>query len=266
MKGFVRPAGGRPGRFAAVRAAGAALIVLAAAGPAPTAPAATPARPAAVPVFPARYRIGAVFALTGRPRHFCTAGVVTSPHRNLVVTAAHCVHGGPGGGYRTELAFAPGYRAGGAPAGLWRVRRVFVAPRWTTAGDAAIDVAFLALETRAGAAVEDLVGGNPLLTGVVPGAVRLVGYPASSEEAVTCAARAERPHPQRLRVRCPGFTVGTSGSPWVAGDGRREDGPVVGVIGGYQHGGATPDVSYSSYFDASVGELYRRAATGSGGT
>ena len=65
----------------------------------------------AVPDFPPRYRVGAVFSLSGAPHHYCSGSVVASPRKDLVITAAHCVHGGAGGGYRTGLAFAPGLLA-----------------------------------------------------------------------------------------------------------------------------------------------------------
>ncbi len=250
-------------RWSAVaKAAGVALTALCLSVVTTTAPAVPRARTrAGLAGVAARYRVGAVFSLTGRPpRHYCTASVVDSPRRDLAITAAHCVHGGAGGAARTDLAFAPGYRAGGGPVGLWRVRRVFVAPRWEKATDSAVDVAFLVLEPRNGRDVQDVVGGNPVAVGRTPGRVRLVGYPSDADEAVSCTARAERPSPDRLRVRCPGFTTGTSGSPWLAdAPGGRS---VVGVIGGYHRGGSTADVSYSSYFDSEVAELLRRASTG----
>jgi hypothetical protein len=37
---------------------------------------------------------------------------------------------------------------------------------------------------------------------------------------------------------------------------------VVGVIGGYEQGGDTPQVSYSSAFGANVAELYKAAVAG----
>ncbi|MGW1666961.1 trypsin-like serine peptidase, partial [Streptomyces microflavus] len=43
------------------------------------------------------------------PEHFCTATVVQSPNRNLVVTAAHCVYSDA---FTADLAFAPGYHDG----------------------------------------------------------------------------------------------------------------------------------------------------------
>src|SRR5207244_10996358 len=72
--------------------------------------------------------VGALFQVTpgGLGRHFCTATVVASPVKNLVITAAHCVSGQRPG----DLAFVPGYRHGSRPYGTWAVRRIVVASGW----------------------------------------------------------------------------------------------------------------------------------------
>jgi Trypsin len=53
--------------------------------------------------------VGALFSLSGGHlgRHFCTASVVDSPVRDLVITAAHCVSGRRPG----RVAFVPGTTA-----------------------------------------------------------------------------------------------------------------------------------------------------------
>lgn len=206
-----------------------------------------------------RDRVGAVFGGAGEGRHFCTGSVVDSPHRNLVITAAHCVHGGAGSGYRAGLAFAPGFRGGTAPAGMWQVRSVLVPPSWSQSSDISADVAFLVLEPLAGRNVEDVVGGNPIGTGGGAGPVRLVGYPSTADSPVSCAGTAQQLEDGQLRVYCPGMAPGTSGGPWLAGPAAPGAGSVVGVIGGYASGGTSPDVSYSSPFGQLVGELYREA-------
>ncbi|MGW3458739.1 serine protease, partial [Streptomyces olivaceoviridis] len=59
------------------------------------------------------------------------------------------------------------------------------------------------------------------------------------------------------RIDCPDFTSGTSGSPWVNGDGQ-----VVGVLGGHEEGGSTADTSYSVALGGEAAELYRDATAG----
>ncbi|MFK4145707.1 trypsin-like peptidase domain-containing protein [Streptomyces sp. NPDC004065] len=204
--------------------------------------------------------------------HFCTASVVRSPHHNLVVTAAHCLSDG------TDLVFAPGYRDGTAPYGLWRVRARFIPEGWSRDQDEDSDLAFAALEPRddagnghsgggdddgdgdGGENVEDVVGGNRFATGTATGAtaVTLTGYPDSRDEPIRCTNKPRRQGGSQQRIDCPEFTAGTSGSPWVNGD--RE---VVGVLGGHEEGGLTPDTSYSVVLGAEAAELYEEAAAAS---
>ena len=65
---------------------------------------------------------------------------------------------------------------------------------------------------------------------------------------VTCVNPTSRQSATQLRFDCGGYTGGTSGSPWVTSfNARTGTGTIVGVIGGYQQGGDTPAVFYSSY-------------------
>ncbi len=45
-------------------------------------------------------------------------------------------------------------------------------------------------------------------------------------------------------------------------DPRTRAGTIVGVIGGYQQGGDTPSVSYSTYFGSGIHQLYEQAIAG----
>ncbi|MFE9021888.1 trypsin-like serine peptidase [Streptomyces sp. NPDC007808] len=201
-------------------------------------------------------RVGALFAAGRRDRlrgsHFCTASVVHSPHRSLIVTAAHCLDARTG-----ALVFVPGYRDGRAPYGVWSVRRWFLPRGWTEGRDEDSDVAFAVLGKRDGEGVEDVVGANRFVTGAATGAetVTVTGYPDAREAPVSCANRPSPRGRTQQRLACPGFSGGTSGSPWVGGDGQ-----VVGVLGGHQGGGSTADVSYSVVLGARAAALYRQAA------
>ncbi|MEU3933835.1 trypsin-like peptidase domain-containing protein [Streptomyces sp. NPDC029044] len=194
-------------------------------------------------------RVGVLVPAAGG-RHFCTASVVDAPHRNLIVTAAHCLAGG-------GLVFVPGYRDGRAPYGEWTVRRRFLARGWAEGRDEDSDVGFAALAPRGGEEVQDAVGGNRFVTGTATGAtaVTVTGYPDARETAVSCTAEPHALSRTQQRIACPGFSGGTSGSPWVNGDGQ-----VVGVLGGHDQGGTTPGVSYSVVLGAEAKRLYGRAA------
>ncbi|MGW5770865.1 trypsin-like serine peptidase [Streptomyces longwoodensis] len=202
-------------------------------------------------------RIGALFGADRAGRlaggHFCTASVVHSPHHDLVVTAAHCLEGAEG----TDLVFVPGYRDGKAPHGVWHVRRQFLPDGWAAGEDEDSDVAFAVLDPRGGLEVEDVVGGYRFVAGTAVGAtaVTLTGYPNAREAPVTCSNRPRVHSATQQRLTCPGFTGGTSGSPWVNGDGE-----VVGVLGGHEQGGTTADVSYSVVLGREAAALYREAS------
>jgi V8-like Glu-specific endopeptidase len=271
----------------------AAVIVMAAAGGCATAPAGShPRAPAAGPAgywtrsrllaagpsrgldyrsqagqpeaaHPARLslRVGALFEHDASGNHFCTASVVASPGRDLLITAAHCINGGKNGGYRQDIVFIPGYRDGQEPLGVWIPARLLVAPQWENSSDPDYDVGFVVLKPDDGKNVEDVLGANQL--GIDPGyknLVRVTGYPASEDAPVTCVNWTSRQSQSQLRFDCDGFTGGTSGSPWVTHfDPRTLTGTIVGVLGGYQEGGSTEAISYSSYLGPEVEKLYRQA-------
>jgi V8-like Glu-specific endopeptidase len=203
-------------------------------------PVTTPAASPAETVSP----VGALFA---GGSHFCTASVVHSGGGDLVLTAAHCVKDG--------MAFAPGFHDGVAPLGMWTVTEVAVADGWTSSADPDLDFAFLTVGQPGNAAsLESLTGANTL--GIAQGfehEITLTGYPDSTDSPVVCTGTTTRSDTYQQRVACPGFPDGTSGGPWVT------NGTVVGVIGGYQLGGDTPDVSYSAYFDDDIQKLYASA-------
>ncbi|MFD2418231.1 trypsin-like serine peptidase [Amycolatopsis pigmentata] len=195
--------------------------------------------------------------------HYCSASVVHSPRGDLVLTAAHCIHEGDGGDYRTGVTFVPGYHDGTAPYGVWTATQLIVDHRWADSSDSDLDVGFLVVHQAGNPRpLESETGANQLGTnhGFV-NTVVLSGYSDDSEEPTACRNVTGRQDSYQMRIDCPGFQDGTSGGPWVTGAASASDvGTVIGVIGGYQLGGDSPDVSYSSYFDDDIAALYAEAA------
>ena len=193
----------------------------------------------------AALRVGALFVKEPGGNHFCTASVVDSPGQDLLVTAAHCINGGKGGGYRQDIVFIPGYHDGQAPFGVWEVKRLLVAPQWSSDSDPDLDVGFVLLDSRDGRNIEEVLGANQLNFDLgYRYLVRVTGYPASEDAPITCANWTTQQSPTQLRFECGGFTGGTSGSPWVTHfDPHTRTGTIVGVLGGYQEGGDTPAIS-----------------------
>jgi V8-like Glu-specific endopeptidase len=202
--------------------------------------------------------VGALFAVTsggGLGGHYCSASVVDSPARDLVITAAHCVSGGG------LFAFVPGYDNGRMPYGAWRVTRVIVDQSWISSANPNADVAFLVVTGQDGARIQDVTGGEQLGIGLAAGQdVRVVGYPQGSDAPISCDNLARGFSPTQLVFDCGGYTDGTSGGPFL------EDvnpvtglGTVIGVIGGYEQGGDIASVSYAARFGALVADLYKTA-------
>ena len=209
-------------------------------------------------------RVGALFEHGPAGNHFCTASVVSSPGRDLLITAAHCIDGGRGSsGYDSDIVFIPDYRDGQAPFGVWTPARLIVAPQWASSSDPDLDVGFVVLEPNHGKNIQQVLGASRL--GTDQGyqyLVHVTGYPDSENVPITCVNWTSRLSDTQLKFECAGYTGGTSGSPWVtkfiAGS---HTGTIVGVIGGYQEGGDTPSLSYSVRFGPAVLALYRQAVT-----
>jgi V8-like Glu-specific endopeptidase len=225
----------------------------------PLAPEATPLAPLVTPsAHPAQIeaaRVGALFENDVTGNHFCTASVVASPGHDLVMTAAHCVNDGRGHD-KADIVFIPGYADGAEPYGAWTPRRVVVDPKWAQGSDPDYDVGFVVLSSRNGKNIQDVLGADEIAFNAgFAHLVRVTGYPSSDDAPVTCRNWTTEHSATQLRFACRGFYGGTSGSPWMTTEPRQ----IVGVIGGYQEGGATDSVSYSAYLGGAIQRLYEEA-------
>ncbi|MEU9116828.1 trypsin-like serine protease [Streptomyces sp. NPDC048483] len=238
------------------------------------------ARPAADPVPPSHPfdglpQVGTFFWTDGsNTGRFCGGTVVRSPHRDLVVTAAHCLRSPDP---KRNLSFVPQYHDGVKPYGIFPVDRIYIDQRYydlgTNAG-ARWDYAVVRLAARKdGAAVEEVTGGYDLrpYPGYRHHEVRLIGYPGNSDtthpKPLDCTSATHRytsTDPAApgtfLEIACAGYIGGTSGGPFLVRDVTGY--ALIGVIGGYHTGGDLPDVSYSSYFTLDTLLLYLHAVSG----
>lgn len=184
--------------------------------------------------------------------HFCTATVVASPGRNLIVTAGHCLLAGAHTGGEGGAVFAPAYANGAAPYGTWRIEQVFEDDRWAEDTDDDYDLAFARLAPDGGGRnIEDVTGAAALDTsGRTAEEVTVTGYPADRTVPRTCTAVAVRLSETEQRFDCADFPGGTSGSAWIARDGK-----IVGIL----TGGDTDDVSTSTVLGEYAASLYAKA-------
>ncbi|MHA6761464.1 trypsin-like serine peptidase [Streptacidiphilus sp. PAMC 29251] len=197
--------------------------------------------------------------------HFCTAFVVNSTTKNLIMMAAHCHPG-------TSTAFVPGYRIHGtttAPYGIWPVLKGYTDKRYAATGKATnFDYSFAKVgKNTAGRQIQDVTHGNTLTMTptYVNKRVGVTGYPkvgpAPADRPVTCWAPTKRLSGYNQMVYlCNGFYGGTSGSPWLIDwQAKTNTGKVIGLIGGVGGGGPNDWTSYSPIFDRSTVALYSYA-------
>jgi hypothetical protein len=196
--------------------------------------------------------VGALFP-PGSSTHVCTASVVSSPARDLLLTAAHCVSG-TGRGYL----FDPGFRDGVAPFGSWKVIDAYAPKGWLAHQSPKQDFVFLVVAPRRRNGREVLIqtvtGANRIATSPAPGdGVTVPAYPAGQGgDPITCTTSTYvlGTYPA---FNCTPYVGGTSGAPWLHRSG--SGWTVVGIIGGLDQGGCFPWTSYSPVF----GKPLRRA-------
>ena len=211
-------------------------------------------------------QVGTIFGTSdgSLTSHHCTGSVVASPEGDIVVTAAHCVYGSSGA--ETDLAFVPDYDNGSMPYGIWDVSAVYVAPEWVSDRDSDYDVAFIVVhDTSASSTIQGTVGADTLAVdqSYTP-LTTVIGYPSDTNEPITCTNYTSEFSSTQLQWDCDGYPGGTSGSPFLTDVSSTTGlGTVVGVIGGYETGGDSPNVSYSVRFTDWVSQLFSQAETSS---
>jgi len=182
---------------------------------------------------------------------FCTASIVNSLRGNLIITAAHCL----GRKLASTLMFAPYYDDASAPLGEWQVTGQVFPPGWFH-GDVNQDFAFLIVrgDVQARAGAESLGFSLPVPASVRVEAYSLVGRLTICERRPGVIAVAGQ---HQLSFACPGYAKASSGGPFLTDINQQSGlGTIVGVIGGYQHGGSTSSLSYSSPFGGVLHKLY----------
>jgi V8-like Glu-specific endopeptidase len=204
--------------------------------------------------------VGALFFTNGTQAHFCTASVVDSDRRDLVLTAAHCVYGS---GYATNVAYVPEWHQGVSPYGSWAVQSITVAAGWKQSQDPNLDVAFLAVTPPPGTwrPIQSVTGG--LRLGVDTGyahSVTVIGYNNTDDQPIGCATTSFEFETSQMEFYCNGFWDGTSGGPWIRHlNPVTGSGTVIGDIGGYEQGGDYPWASYSPYYGWPILRLFVQA-------
>lgn len=173
--------------------------------------------------------IGRIFFRSGRYVASCSGSVISTPSRQVVLTAAHCLKSERT--WSRKMVFIPAYRNGVAPYGRYFARDLWIPTRF--AKDSSLRMANFDL----GAMVMQLDGkGRPVgdVTGALDyqtfpervGRTHIIGYPGDyrdGEFARECDARTwagdrrsfRLPGPVGMAASCD-LGPGSSGGPWLS--------------------------------------------------
>lgn len=206
---------------------------------------------------------GRVFLTLGSYEYYCSAGVVNSKNRDVVVTAGHCLKDGRGA-WASKWTFVPGYRDGKRPYGAFSARRMFVAKGWSSSADDSDDIGMVAVNKARGRHIVDAVGGQGIAFGRArPRSAWAFGYPADppydGDRLVSCDGRLNRDSSTGDQgMRC-GMTEGASGGPWLRSFHRSTGTGTMLSVTSFKYSDQ-PDVMYGPYFGAQARAVYRKAS------
>ncbi|HEX2359958.1 MAG TPA: hypothetical protein VHH72_09100 [Solirubrobacterales bacterium] len=173
---------------------------------------------------------GKLFLTIGSSNASCSATVVTSFIRNLLLTAGHCVvvPSGPGPVFAANVLFVPGYRNDARPFGVYPATRLRAPAIWAFEGDITLDVGTVNLAPGPGGQIQDVLGSrgvsfNRPARGYRGTRFQIFGYPAlpapfyDGERPILCSSRFagfERFSSAVLASPCH-QQEGSSGGGWV---------------------------------------------------
>ncbi len=117
--------------------------------------------PALDTTFPQRVH-GKLFITFGAQDGSCSATVVRSRTRNVLMTAGHCVVEPGGGGiepvWATNVAFVPAYRNGATPFGIYPAERLSAPVRWAREPMIELDVGAVNVVHSPAGEIQDVLG------------------------------------------------------------------------------------------------------------
>lgn len=169
---------------------------------------------------------GKVFFTDSGVNYVCSGTSVIGGNENVVWTAGHCVHDGPGD-FHTNWSFVPAYDSGARPYGTFAATYLFTSSGWASDGEFGYD--FGAARVAANSAtLTDTVGARELATNAGPASAQVdkrrdsYGYPAagkfSGQRMWRCDSYVSRTDgnssPPTMAMPCD-MTGGSSGGGWI---------------------------------------------------
>lgn len=151
----------------------------------------------------------------------CSATVINSLNRRLVITAGHCVYGF--GRFASKWMFVPAKDGDSEPFGRWTAARLATTRQWREDEDIRYDVGMARMAKRNSRRLQRVVGARGIGFNLDPNRYHAYGYPAEDpfpgNRLYLCDSPAEgsdetedRPRPRR--IDCD-MTGGSSGGGWV---------------------------------------------------
>jgi V8-like Glu-specific endopeptidase len=200
--------------------------------------------------------------------HGCTASALNSGKKRLVLTAAHCVHGGPGKQFHTNWIFEPGFQNGQAgPLGDFPAYQLWAKEGWTKRGDLHYDYGIAIMNNNTGGRrIVDAVGGNGIAT--YPGRIFVteIGYADNISNGriqhfcQATTSRASSANPDQ-KFRCP-MEHGASGAPMLRDYNNNSRLGIAVSNQSYIMDGA-PGYVFGPYYDKDTWSLYQDAENAS---
>lgn len=211
----------------------------------------------AVPEVP-QPELGKVFFTLGGTNYVCSGTATNSGNGDVVTTAGHCLHEGPGA-FATNFAFVPAYENGAEPYGKWTAKELFTTQQWAASGDFEYDAGFAVMnENSSGASLTDVVGSYPIAFNQARGLqYQSFGYPAASpfdgETLWSCSGTAtDDPFGASTQGLPCDMTGGSSGGGWITGG-------AINSVNSYKYR-SDSSTMYGPYFGSTIQAVYGTAA------
>lgn len=167
---------------------------------------------------PAAPTVGKVFFYNPylQQNRVCSASVLNSQNKNMVLTAGHCIV--KKRATMKRWIFVPGYNYGNAPYGSWKAQYATMPTPWSEHQIYEYDVALMTMYPSNGQEVANVVGANGIIVNHQFPQVAVWGYPAEDpydgRTQYYCLNRQTYEAPVlRVKTGCP-MTGGASGGPW----------------------------------------------------
>ncbi|CAF0982550.1 unnamed protein product, partial [Didymodactylos carnosus] len=121
--------------------------------------------------------VGKLYIQLSGNNYVCTASVLVSGTKDLLVTRGQCVYDHERGGWARNVIFIPGYRSGSAPFGRWSARSLITFNMWIEKADRNANIGLILLSTLSNRHIQDVVGGQGyLIDAQLQAPVYLFGY------------------------------------------------------------------------------------------